>query len=481
MKRGILSGMVLAWLAMPVGAQEAPGYEAISLDQQLEVVPEEAFVEPPPPPPETRAAERAAESPAPEVGSVPAESKPPLAVQEASGEVERSPMRRTTLLDSMSHLVEEGFSLFGPPAPGSRDPLRLTAGVRAGYDDNVFTMNTDPQGSGFGSVFGTLAYSFGTERLKINLELSGGVTYFDNRASDPTDYNGGGAIRIEYRVSRRLSMNAMASVQYLSQPDPTLIGNVSRFAGDYTVATAGFNVSYAIRPRWSVTAGYQFLGVEYADEAINQSLGFYDQNFSLSLAYLVSPRASLVVEYRYNPLLYYEVDEGSDGHLLLVGFDYSISPKAIWTLRGGAEARSVREPIETSDSSYLGPFVESQFIYSYAPNSMVALNLRYGTEPSGVSSIAIRQTFRAWASIEHAFTGRLTGSAAVYWQNDNYDLPGDVNDFSQSILTGTLGLRYSLGPSFAIFGRYEYSAVYSDIELNEYTRNVTSLGMELIF
>lgn len=476
MKRGILSGMVLAWLAMPVGAQEAPGYEAVPLDQQLEVVPEEAFVEPAPPPPETvTVAEQV------EAVPVPAASRPAPAVQEPSAEVSDPSIRRATLLDSVSHLVEEGFSLFGPPAPGSRDSLRLTAGVRAGYDDNVFTTNVDPQASGFASVFGTLAYSFGTERLKINLELSGGVTYFDNRASDPTDYNGGGAFRIEYRASRRLSMNAMASVQYLSQPDPTLIGNVSRFAGDYTVANVGFDVSYAIRPRWSVTAGYQFLGVEYADEAINQSLGFYDQNFSLSLAYLVSPRASIIMEYRYNPLIYYEVDEGSDGHLLLFGFDYSISPKALWTLRGGAEARSVREPIETADSSYLGPFVESQFIYNYAPNSMVALNLRYGTEPSGISSIAIRQTFRAWASIDHAFTGRLSGNAAIYWQNDNYDLPGDVNDFAQSIFTGVIGLRYRIGPSFAIFGRYEYSAVYSDIELNEYTRNVTSLGMELIF
>lgn len=476
MRGGFFIGMMCAWLAIAVRAQETSAYEAVSLDQQLDAVPQEAFVEPSPTSSEARASE--------EVTVEAAESVPTrraTGVGEPLPEIDRTSIRRATLFDSVSHLMEEGFSLFGPPAPGSRDSAELTAGVRVGYDDNVFTTHIDPQGSGFGSVFGTLAYNFGTERLKIDLALSGGVTYFDNRASDPTDYNGGGSLRIEYRATRRLTMNAMASVQYLSQPDPTLIGNVLRFAGDYTVANVGFDVSYAIRPRWSLTAGYQFASVTYADEVINQSLGFYDQNFSLSLAYLVSPRASLIVEYRYNPLLYYEVDEGSDGHLLLVGFDYSISPKALWTLRGGAEARSVREPIETAESSYLGPFVESQFIYNYAPNSNVALNLRYGTEPSGVSSIAIRQTFRAWASIDHAFTGSLSGTAAIYWQNDHYDLPGDVNDFAQSTLTGTLGLRYRLGPSFAIFGRYEYSAVSSDFETNEYTRNVTSLGVELIF
>lgn len=452
-----------------VVAQGSAGFDTVTLEEHLQGIPEEAFAAPSDSPPTSEDEEFL---------STPAE-EPFVSHSPASLDV--IPVERARAWDSVSSFFEDAFSIFGPPAPGSRERATLTFGLRGGYDDNVFTTNIDQEGSAFSSVFGSLDYSLGTERLKLSVQLSGGVTYFDNREPDPTDYNGAGSIRLEYRPSRRLMINAMASVQYLSQPDPTLIGNISRFSGDYTVANLGFDVSYNIRPRWSVTLGYTFLGLEYADEAANQSLGFYDQNFSLSLTYLVSPKASVVAEYRYNPLTYYETDEGSDGHLMLFGFDYSISPRAIWTLRGGGEARSIREPVEIGEDSYLGPFVESQFSYSYLPQSAISVNLRYGTEPSGISNLAIRQTFRAWASIDHAFTGRLSGNAAIYFQNDNFDQPGEVNDFSQNVITGALGLRYRIGPAFAVFGRYEYSTVQSDIESSEYARNVTSIGIELIY
>jgi predicted porin len=374
------------------------------------------------------------------------------------------------------------FELGSPGDPNHPDKLLLTIGTTIGYDDNVFTTKTDEVASGTAGLNGALTYNFGSERLKIASTLALGTTYYDNRPGDDTDFNSAFSLATSYFVTRRLQVSANAAFAYLSQPSPTLIGGVSRFSGDYTTTNLGLGLSYSLRPRLSLRLQYRMNSIAYTEEAQNQSLGFSEQNYILGLDYLLTPRLTLTTEYRYNPLSYDAANQDSTGQILTFGFGASFTPKLRWNFQAGAEARMLNNTTQPdSPSSYIGPFVESDLTYGFAPGSSLVGTLRYGTEPSGAAGISIRQTLRGSLSLQYAFAGRLSGDATLSYEHDSYDQPGEINDFTQEYYTGSLGLRYQFNPALALTVRYEYSTVKSEIEADGYTRGISTLGLQIIF
>lgn len=383
---------------------------------------------------------------------------------------------------SLDDLVGAFLELGAPGDPNQTDKLRLRTSTTIGYDDNVFTTNTDPIASGTASLDGEASYNFGDERLKLSSSLAGGVTYYDNRPGDDTDYNGTFRAATSYFVTRRLRVSGDAAIAYLSQPNPTVIGGVSRFNGDYITANLGFDVSYNLTPRFSARVGYRFTGIQYTDESQNESLGFTQETYFVGLDYLVSPRFTLTTEYRYSPLSYYESDQNSTGHIYTVGFVALFSPKFRWTLQGGAEARVLENATQgDAAENYVGPFLETDVSYEFRPGSSLSASLRYGTEPSGVAGISIRETLRGTLAMRYAFTPRLVGDVALSYQHDNFDQPGNTADFTQTFYTASLGLRFQLNPALAATAGYSYSAVQSENSFDEYTRNITTVGLEIIF
>jgi predicted porin len=389
-----------------------------------------------------------------------------------------NPKSTFSLGEFFSHFLELG----SPGDPNHPDKIRLTLTPNVGYDSNVFTANTNVIASATTGLSGLLAYNFGNDRLKIASSLALGATYYDNRPGDNTDYNGSFNLATSYFVTRRLQISANASVAYLSQPNPTLIGGASRFSGDYTATTLGLGLNYSIRPRLSLRLQYKLNSIKYVEEAQNQSLGFTEQNYVIGFDYLLQPRLTLTLEYRYTPLNYVAAGQNSDGHILTVGFVASINPRLKWTLQGGAEARLLSgSTTANAPSQYIGPFLESDLEYDFSPNSSLVGTLRYGTEPSGSAGISIRQTLRGSLSLHYAFTGRLGSDLGISYEHDRYDQPGTTNDFTQEYYTAFLGLRYQLNPAFAVSARYDYSKVTSQQAFDGYTRGVTSLGLEIIF
>ncbi|MDD5200270.1 MAG: TonB-dependent receptor, partial [Terrimicrobiaceae bacterium] len=178
----------------------------------------------------------------------------------------------------------------------------------------------------------------------------------------------------------------------------------------------------------------------------------------------------------------YQSNQDSTDHILSAGFTTTFSPRLKWVLQGGAEARILNNTTtEGAASHYLGPFLETDVQYAFKPGSALVGSIRYGTEPSGVSGISIRQTLRGSLALQYSFAGRLGTDLGISYEHDHYDQPGSANDFSQEFYTASVGLRYQFNPAFALTARYEYSAVKSEVETDEYTRGVSTLGLEVIF
>ncbi len=382
---------------------------------------------------------------------------------------------------SLGNFFSPFFELGAPGDPSHPDKLRFTVNTALGYDSNVLTSNTNPIASATSNLSGTAAYNFGSERLKITSSLALGIIYYDNRPGDSSDYNGNFSAAFSYFVTRRLQLAGGVNLIYASQPNPTLIGGVSRFSGDYTVANVNVSATYALRPRLSMRVELRENTIQYAEEDENQALGFSDQTYVLGLDYLFSPRITLTTEYRYNPLSYYESDQDSVGQIFTVGFVANFNPRLKWTMQAGVEGRSFDgETQPGSESQYFGPFLESSVEYDFAPNSSLVGRLRYGTEPSGVASLSIRETLRGSLVLRYAFTPRLTADFGLSYENDNYDQPGDAS-FVQKYFTGSIGLGFQFNPALSLTARFEYSSVQSDVPTDGYTRDVSTLGLQFIF
>lgn len=417
---------------------------------------------------------------APDATSFSAVSSDRAAPRTIVGDDQREPF---SLWDFFSRFFELGAPGLGAPGdPNHPDKLRFTLTSALGYDTNVLTSNTDPIASATSSLSGSAVYNFGSERLKINAGLGFGATYYDNRPGDSTDYNGNFNAAVSYFVNRRLQISGTFGLIYASQPNPTLIGGVTRFSGDYTVTNGSISVSYSLRPRLSARLEFRENAIEYANADSNEGLGFSEQSYVFGLDYLWSPRITLTTEYRYTPLSYNQPDQDSTGQIFTVGFITTINPRLTWTFQAGVEGRTFSTSNQSGGpSQYFGPFLESNAEYNFAPGSSVVATLRYGTEPSGVASLAIRETLRGSLALRYAFTPRVIGDLTLAYQNDHYDQPGDTSDFSQRFFTGTVGLGFQINPALSLNARYDYSVVESDIEGDGYSRGISSLGLQIIF
>jgi len=379
-----------------------------------------------------------------------------------------------------SRLLGDFMALGSSGEPDSADRLRFVASLNGGYDTNVLASTTAAIGSYFTSAQGGFAYIARSPRYELSAGGSGGMTFYDRRPGRREDFNGRIELSGNYRFSRRLQVRGSANIAYLSQPDPIIVGGSSSFQGDYIASFVAVDLSYALRPTLSLRPAYSLNAIRYTDQAVNQQSGFSSHTFSLTSEFLMLPTLRLTAEYRFNPVFYFKEGEGSQGHIGTLGFIKQFSPRLRWEFQGGAEFRRIENPFAESDTTYLGPFVESLAVYHFAPASSVNFSIRYGTEPSGVAGTVIRQTGRGSLSAVHNFYGRLRMEVGVAVSRSLFDQPAPSSDFEQTFYAAFLSARYRIANALFLSARYNLTSLESSPGQG-YDRNITTIGIDVTF
>jgi hypothetical protein len=381
----------------------------------------------------------------------------------------------------LDRLTEELANFFPVGMPGMRDKLQFTLSSSIGYDTNVSYASIDPQKSATAGVNGAISYKFGSPRFKVDAELTGGTTYYQNRPGGSNDNNYHLVLGVDYQMNPRLSFSFDTDDAYLSQPDPQLIGGIAQFSGSYYYTNTGFNLQYSLRPRWALTAGFRLSGIKYEDEAINTFSGYSQQTYSLGAQFLFSPRSTLTFEYRYNPIQYNTDGLGSDGHYLTFGINQTLSPKLTLGLSGGAEYRKLKNTTDNGRDSYLGPFFEGDLAYSAGPGFTIKGNMSFGTEPSGAASVSIRTSFRTGLSVSKTFAKHFELGLGLFYSRDENEQTAPATNYTQEYFTGNIDLRYRFTPAAALLLHYDYNSEAASYANGDYTRSFSSLGLELTF
>jgi len=361
-------------------------------------------------------------------------------------------------------------------------PFNYTFSVREGYDDNLFTTRTDTDSSFYTNFAAGIDYQFGSPRLQLGASLGGGVTYYYTRPGDKVDFNGQFALSATYLATPRLTLTINTTTAYLSQPDTNIIGGTNRVDGDYIYTNTTIDAAYQWSEKFSTVTGYQAYANYYMEESLNDTLSFFSQTLKQSFRWLLLPKTTVIAEYRANPIIYTGgADLNSFGNFALLGFDQIFNPRFKWTLRAGVEQRFNNNPVD-GQSIYFGPYGESNLSYQFGPASTVSWSARYGTEPSGLTNVTQRQTFRTGLALAHAFTPRISANLGFNFEVDYFDQQSVINTFTQTIFDVTAGVNYKINRLVSLSLGYQFVTVYAPQNINfEYTRNVAFVGANFNF
>ena len=363
----------------------------------------------------------------------------------------------------------------------ARSPFRVSVAVREGYDDNVYTTSQNPVGSFFTNGNVVIGYKFGNNRTRLDVEASGGATYYYNRPfGQEYDINSGLTITVSHQATPRLGLAAAAYLTYQSEPDFNTGFGINRRSGNYFYTNDKFSTSYQWTPRFSTVSSYTLGVINYEDSAIGSYEDRLEHTFGNEFRYLALPTTTLVGEYRYEIINYDTAARDSMTHFVLGGLDHSFNPHFNISLRGGAQFRQFDNFGERTS-----PYGEATLNYSLGSRTTISWRNRYGLDEPDVPGSPSRTTFRTGLTAGYAITTRITSSLTLFYQHDENDgilTPATfVAPFNEDSIDFGLGLRYEINRNFAAIAGYNHTEVLSQIALREYARNRYYLGLNAAF
>jgi hypothetical protein len=362
-------------------------------------------------------------------------------------------------------------------------PFSFAFAFREGYDDNLFTTETNRYGSFYSNFAGGVEYTAENSRLQLKAAINGGVTYYYTRPGDKFDYTGGLNLSGIYQLTPRLTISFSTNTAYLAQPDLTIAGGTNRQNGDYIYSSTSIAGAYQWTEKFSTETKYNFTPFIYMEDSLNDNQGRIEQTIGQSFNWLILPKTTGVIEYRANPVTYYSAPLNNFGQFGLLGVDQIFNPKFKVSARGGVEFR-IYDP-ENNNRYYVGPFAELNGLYQYQRFSTIGLNLRYGTEASGLDGSATRQTFRIGLNVVQGITPKLSFNVGMNYLNnfyDEFDRNENQSDFYENIIEFAVGANFKITNYLTLQGGYAYTIDMAPAaEQLSYQRNVAFVGLNANF
>jgi hypothetical protein len=168
----------------------------------------------------------------------------------------------------------------------------LACAVREGYDDNLFTTETDRAASFYINMAGGITYAAESSRLQLSAALNGGVTYFYTRPSNKYDYTGALNLRGAYKLTQRLTINLSTKTAYIARTDLTIVGGTNRQNGDCIYSSTTVAGAYEWADKFSTDKKYNFAPFVYVHSSLNDSQRHIELTLSQSFRWLVLPKTT---------------------------------------------------------------------------------------------------------------------------------------------------------------------------------------------
>jgi hypothetical protein len=360
-------------------------------------------------------------------------------------------------------------------------PIQITAGLDAGYNDNV-TLQANGEGSIFTRENVVLTYNRPGDRTQFFVMGVGRFSqYFD--VSGQNETAGNVTLSLTHNFSSRLSFYASVYGTYQNQPNFQSNVGPQNVVSPFIDTVDIFALTYHWSSRLSLVTSYTFERVQYLSSSNgNSQNGFQNtlsqnrtQNtFSEQLQFSLTSRTVLVGEYRYETINYDTAPNDSTTHFILGGVNHNLTEHLIVHLLAGESFRSLEN---AGDSSL--PYFEGRLEYA---KSNYSLNwvASYGFESPTTTGTTTTKTLRTGMNLTCNLTSRLSSTTGVYYHHDENQgsaSSGTGSTGAQDSVDLLLGFNYTLNKRLALHVNYNYTSQSSVAGTPGYSRNSYSAGL----
>lgn len=364
--------------------------------------------------------------------------------------------------------------------------LRFQAALRGGYDSNINSSASNAVASTFGNLNGAVNYRFGSPRLLLNADLTGGITQYFNAGNNQSLQGVVGlGLSVEYRFSPRLVLTYNTSTSFQQQPNPGLIGTSQNQNGSYIFSANSFSGAYQWSDLFTTVTRLNYTVNYCLEQSLNNQQGFNQPGFGQSFRWLVKPTTTAVIDYNTDLYDYAQQGNSSWGQSLSAGFDHIFNPKWFWNFRGGAEFRTFQNA--NQDGTYIGPYVDSNFSWAFAKASSLSWVAHVGTQPAGQQNVSFSPAFRTGLNYSQGLTAKLRFNLGLfyllqYYQDSSNGTNGQLIDYNQSTIQGNIDFAYELNRIFQLALGYQYiSSMCPSVPSQEYNRGISYLQLKAAF
>lgn len=409
-----------------------------------------------------------------------------------------------------------------------RSRFVFTSDARFGYDDNTLsqpdsvtftqvnpatgknqtiTRDVDTSGSTFVNFTLGGTYRAASPRTTLTIGADVGVNYYFDRPGRDYDINGGLTINFAYRATPRLLLEVTSFNSYQSEPDfgasnltgfsgsGVIAGSAPGFSsqrnGDFFYTTDRLAATYQFTQRISTVTSYNLVAFAYADDPYKTVEDRAEHYFTQDLRYLLNPTLTIVGEYRFGYIDYFDVANDSYSNFALLGADYSFNPRFRFSGRAGVEFREYVDQAVGSDEE-TSPYVEASLIYDLATSRHLTFTGRYGIEQGDLSASAntTRRAYRIGTTYDQSITPKLSVYLGFYFSDSDYNAPESFDaqtnsfvpgDFSEQSYDVATGVRYAFNRHLSAELGYTHTSVVSDIDGRDYDRNRYFGGLRFQF
>ena len=368
----------------------------------------------------------------------------------------------------------------------SRSPFRYSFAVYEGYNSNV---NTQPNGgvqSMYTEIAAGVGYEFGGSRLQLQTSLSAGLTFYynnsqlrDNGLFPTVNF----VVGANYDATPRLDLSFTTLTSLQSQPNFSVSGGADTYEGPYIISDSTIGAKYLWLPKFATETTYNPVIWYYIDPGADTTdFSRFEQTVGQQFLYLWKPQTALVAEYRFNTRNYfYAKNYDSIGNYALLGFDHTLNPRSTLTFRGGAEQRINQNPVGGGSNNYIGPFGQLNFVYSLNPDTVVALQSRYGTTASNIGNYNQGQQALVGVNVAHQFTRRIAANAFFNYQNNYYTQPNSNDpNFYDNVFNSGLNVSFQINRIWSLLAGYTFTGLTSTSAIEkDYNQNIVYLGTEI--
>jgi hypothetical protein len=364
----------------------------------------------------------------------------------------------------------------------TRFPIKVSASVTGGYDDNINDTNIDRQESWFVNASLVLHCDITTPRTTLALSTTTGFDYYFNGNTN-TQYEPNLNLKLDltHRASPRLIFDASAYIAYQTQPDFSSGLGTNRKSGNFFLTEDQLGVLYVWLPRFSTHTSYHLAAVQYEDISAGMLQDRIENTFGNEFRFLIWPTTNLVAEYRLQLENYPHFSErNSTANIFLGGIDQQFSPRLSFNFRAGAELVHYQD-IGDQDS----PYFESTLTYKLGKDTTASWINSYSITGGQVATNPTSTTFRTGLTGQHNLTARVSATLAIFYSHDDYDAfqSGAIlfPAFTENTFDANISLRYAVNHYLGIQLGYDHTEVTSGEAIREYSKNRVWGGLNVSF